>query len=77
LIFLAEFGNVTSKRNGVARYRFNNALRAITIKSDNVPYAPRAITIRSGNDFHMPRGITIKALTFLHSVEALCVNAKM
>ncbi len=33
---LAAVGNVTSKRNGVTRYRFSHALRAITIKSDNV-----------------------------------------
>jgi hypothetical protein len=33
----AEVGNVTSKLNSVTRYRLSHALRAIAIKSDNVP----------------------------------------
>jgi hypothetical protein len=57
----SEFGNVTSKRNGVTRYRVSHALTVITIKSDNVSSEPRVITIRSYNDFHMPREMTVKS----------------
>jgi hypothetical protein len=35
--------NVTSKRNGVTRYRFSNVIRAITVKGDNVSYERTAI----------------------------------
>ncbi len=73
----SEVGNVVSKRNGVTHYRFSHALRAITIKSNNVSCEPRAIAIRSDKDFHMPRAITIKAMNFPHNVEVLCDNAKM
>jgi hypothetical protein len=45
-----EVGNVTSKRNGVTRYRFSNALRAISIRSNNDFYEPRAI-IKRGDNF--------------------------
>jgi hypothetical protein len=37
---LSEVGNVTSKHNGVTRYRFTHALGAITLKSDNVALEP-------------------------------------
>jgi hypothetical protein len=69
-----EVGNVTSKCNGVTRYRFNHVLREITIKGDNISYEPRATAFRSGNE---PREKTIKRNNFLHGVEALCDNAKM
>jgi hypothetical protein len=72
-----EVGNVTSKCDGVTRYRSNHVLRVITIKSGNVSYEPRAITLRSHNDFNKPRAITIKSGNFLQSAEALCDNAKM
>jgi hypothetical protein len=74
---LTEVGNVTSKRNGVTPYHFSHVIRDITIKSDNIFYEPRVTTVRSDNAFHKPRVITIKKITFLHSVEALCDNAKM
>jgi hypothetical protein len=72
-----EVGNVTSKWNGVTRFRSSHVLRAITIKSYNVTYEPIAIILRSDNDFNNPRAITLKSGKFLQSVEALCDNSKM
>ncbi len=60
----AEVGNITSKDNGVIRYRFSHALGATIIKSDNVSYESRAITLRRDNNFDMPRVITIKSDSF-------------
>jgi hypothetical protein len=62
--FLAEVGNVTSKHNGVSRYRFSHDHGAITIKSDNVCLEPRPITLRSDNDFDMPIAVNIKSDSF-------------
>ncbi len=44
-----EVGNVTSKRNGVTRYRLCQILRAITFSSDNGSNLDRAITLRRDN----------------------------
>jgi hypothetical protein len=44
-----EVGNVSSKRNGVIRYRSFCHLRAIIIRRNNDPDVPRAINIRSAN----------------------------
>jgi hypothetical protein len=41
-------------------------------EKQNVSYEPRVITVRSNNGSHNP-----KAITFPHSVEALCANAKI
>ncbi len=56
-----EVGNVTSKCNGVTRYRFNHVIREITIKGDNISNEHRATAFRSGNE---PRKKTIKSNKF-------------
>jgi hypothetical protein len=58
---VAEVGNVTSKCNGVTRYRSSHVLRAIIMKSDNVSYDPKAVTTKNDNDFHKYGAITIKS----------------
>ncbi len=60
----SEVGNLTSKFNAVARYRYSNFLRAITMKSDDVAYESRTITVRSNNDFSHSSAITIKSGNF-------------
>jgi hypothetical protein len=72
----AEVGNVTSKFDGVTHYRSSHALRAITIKSDNVSDEPRAITLRSDNDFNKPRAITTKAVTFFRVLKHYAITQK-
>ncbi len=64
IVRFPKVGNITSKHNGVTRYRFSHSLRARTIKSNNVSYEPGEIAIRSKNDFHMPRPITKKSDKF-------------
>ncbi len=55
-----EVGYITSKRDGVTRYRFFRAItfssgnglnldRAITFRRDNGSYVPRALMFRNGN----------------------------
>jgi hypothetical protein len=44
-----EFGNITSKCNGVTRYCLCHVLRAIIFRSDNGSYFDRAITFRNDN----------------------------
>ncbi len=70
--YLTEVGKVSTKSNGVARYRFCQVIRAIALISENVSYEPRAITIISNNRFLKPG-----AITFLRSVEELSDNSKM
>jgi hypothetical protein len=48
--------------NGIIyyRYRFSQALRAITIRSNNDPNEPKGIIIRSNTDSYGPRAITTR-----------------
>jgi hypothetical protein len=55
-----EVGNVTSKRNGVTRYRLCHILRAITFCSDNASNLDRAITLSRDNGSYVPRAITFR-----------------
>jgi hypothetical protein len=45
----AEVGSVTSKRNGVIRYRYNNFFRAVTIRSDDDSDISGPVTNKSDN----------------------------
>jgi hypothetical protein len=73
---LAEVGNVTSKRNGVSSYGFRHVIRAITIKSSNVPHEPTAITIKSDNGFHKPVAITFKSDNFSPVLKRFAIMQK-
>ncbi len=70
-------GNVTSKCNGVTRYRFCLAVRAITFRSDNGSNVTRVITISSDNGFIMPRAITLRTNSVSPQHKVLCDNCSV
>jgi hypothetical protein len=72
---LPEVGNVTSKCNGVTRYRFCLAVTAINFRSDNGLNVN--ITMRSDYGFFMSRAITSKSNNFSPQHIALCNNVEM
>jgi hypothetical protein len=55
-----EVSNITSKCNGVTRYRLCHVLRAITLSCNNSSNFDRAATLRCDIGSNVPRAITFK-----------------